>query len=658
MSVLDKTQSDLLDGEMDAYLNKSVTKKEKEEEELEEGEEVGDLVEVLEVSDFNKTKKEKEQDQKKEKEKDKDKKKEKEDEKKSRKTKKEKEKQKQKKKRSRYRKREKKKSTTSESSNSSTTISSEDSSSTISESRSTSRSESSSTETSSSSSSDKKRRSKVKERERRRKRKEREKRRRQKDKERKKREKQRRKEKNKKRKMKKKMKKKNKDKTKKKKQKQIGILATDYDFEFMDSEESEGPIVACDYPESTSGLIIKKDVYKQSFKKVKKEKDSNSENALIFIKPEPRNEKIEELYDKNEIANKEANFEVVDFLNEAPEILNSTFDQLVVKKDAQERSSDYETWFLLNYLNEWKGHSLDKLKNESKYSDIAKHYNRYVEDAFKNAKIYLAIGKAQFEFGTDHSNSGYFREGTIRFDQHGFKIHSTNIGEIMNKKFGKNISISTKQSNPRVILIDLIKEKKSITIKTNNLATKRTFLATFFLFTQMQKKKNLIGHNPKVEGAVINQENIKIMPPMLELTKDLKKLISGIGYISSRANLTNLLSKYTKAEGVNFLIAIKVPKLYPMEAGFLKIKPTKLFIGLGTKVIDTMDYSNSISVSKNPQIKRVFTITGTSGKSMFEIITQTDSEATLIIATINHFIKGFNQNKLVKRKSTFFKKKN
>eukprot|EP01155_Anaeramoeba_flamelloides_P023740 Anaeramoba_flamelloidesa808205_311.p1 GENE.a808205_311~~a808205_311.p1 ORF type:complete len:386 (-),score=109.96 a808205_311:63-1220(-) len=341
---------------------------------------------------------------------------------------------------------------------------------------------------------------------------------------------------------------------------------------------------------------------------------------------------------------KEKDFLLVDALNSKSEYLKNNFHDLYTKLKKSKSECEYELYFLINQINEWK-------KNKQKYTDrreksVTKKYKKQIDEGYSIVTKYLKMGKAHLNMRVDINNTGLYRECKLIIEKGFWRT------EILNFEPGKKMS----WSKPCKLYIERLQHriwKIEVSDKDNNKSTyefkadhkidRTTSILAFFFFLKYQDKKKRIGYNPTVQDIDFDHLDISVIPPDRSVNKKFLKLKPNIREINLKNDLSNEFDDFYAKGGCNYLVSVIVLKSYPLEAGYLKVRKNSLKIGLGGKrKVIQIPFKQDPKILKHPKEHRLFMINW--DNKQVSILSPSKHYTELIFRSILHFTAKWNES--------------
>ncbi|KAJ3426164.1 cardiomyopathy-associated protein [Anaeramoeba flamelloides] len=365
------------------------------------------------------------------------------------------------------------------------------------------------------------------------------------------------------------------------------------------------------------------------------------------------------------LAKGEHNYEILAYTSSNTEYFSRNLKEIfnIKKKSPNKYWYIYTVFFILNYLDEWKKQGNSNLLRGIRDKALGKKYEKFVQRAYSDAKDFAKNGKAIFKCFIGEPNSQTFRQGELKILKKGVVINLTNMkGHFYKKKLSESMTFSVHKTDPFVISYEILKPPKCFPIKFQSEFDKILATMTLIYFIKNRGDKKKIGHNPY--NGKPHSVTQRVLPPLEIPNRKFKKLISGTDYVNMKGNAKEILAKYYKQGGVNFLIAIINIKEYPLVSGYIKVRENEIKIGCKKTTLFSVPFAQKPILMKNPNDKKLFLIRwvqnamcGTSSEPAVSVMCKTVSERSLITKSIMYFIQNWQDKEKIKRNKKKSKKK-
>ncbi|KAJ6241658.1 hypothetical protein M0813_00362 [Anaeramoeba flamelloides] len=328
-------------------------------------------------------------------------------------------------------------------------------------------------------------------------------------------------------------------------------------------------------------------------------------------------------------------------------------------------------FYIINTLDKWRSNDPNFSKKFSRKHGYPNLY-KICTQAYKDA-INLGIrGSALFEVKISKNFSSKYSSGLLELSTKDLilTLNSENKKPIFKQKFKQyQIQISIEKNSLKEITVNhilLFNTTFSIRFYSQIDAILAIMtLGHFFKASNLPKKsKKRLGHNPIIvpkRDALQNMDYVQngndlvkiselIIPPLVAPNKKFLKKLNSIDRVNLKKNLEKILDEFYQNDGVNFLCAILTNQKYPLISSFIKIRKSKLMIGIEKKTAYKIPFSAKPKIEKNDNQKTIFSLEWTqkatcsaTTQPSIRIVCTRVSERSLITNSIEYFIKKWNE---------------
>ncbi|KAJ6240693.1 nnp-1 protein putative nuclear protein 1 nop52 [Anaeramoeba flamelloides] len=223
------------------------------------------------------------------------------------------------------------------------------------------------------------------------------------------------------------------------------------------------------------------------------------------------------------------------------------------------------------------------------------------------------------------------------------------------RSWSKKMVFAIHKINTKIISLEIFERNLFECFQFRSRYHKTVATFSMILFIISQGKRRTIGYNPKVKTIDAKHLSTKFIPlpivpneQFLDLYEDINKL--------KQSRISLIFPKFWYPHGVNFLVNVVVSRQYPIVSGYLKIRKDRLIVGIKGSNTINIHFRNQLQLSKNKDNIKIIKIFWHKMNFKFQktqekniIIAMSIVESNLIIKTINHFIKQWNELEIAKK---------
>ncbi|KAJ3440128.1 hypothetical protein M0812_16181 [Anaeramoeba flamelloides] len=340
---------------------------------------------------------------------------------------------------------------------------------------------------------------------------------------------------------------------------------------------------------------------------------------------------------------------------------NKNQKQTVYIKNPKRRSYMHLIFHILNTIHEWDNNDQKKSNRFSERCGFG-YLESICNQGYLEAVALGKNGKALFSTSFASKKSKHFSAGTLELNEKKLILSFNHIKTpVLSENYTqKTFQISlNKQDLCKICIKHLLSSNAEYVLDFENEAKAICALITLLYFfhvsftTGLNKKTKTkgIGYNPirREEKHILDLVDT-VMPPLKSPNEKFTKLLSNTDLENLTKGAKRVMEKYYAQGGVNFLITLVNKSEFPLTAGFLKIRPNYIKIGMKNTIFKKVPFSANPRMLKNRTNNALFrmdwaiksTCSTSATKPSVTIVCSSTTERSLITKAITYF---FNQYK-------------
>ncbi|KAJ3433592.1 hypothetical protein M0812_22554 [Anaeramoeba flamelloides] len=340
---------------------------------------------------------------------------------------------------------------------------------------------------------------------------------------------------------------------------------------------------------------------------------------------------------------------------------NKNQKKTVYIKNPKRRAYMHLIFHILNTIHEWDNNDQKKSNRFSEKCGFG-YLESICHQGYLEAVALGKNGKALFSTSLASKKSKHFSAGALELNEKKLILSFNHIKTpILSENYTqKTFQISVnKQDLCKICIKHLLSSNAEYVLDFENetkaicalIALLHFFHVSFTTGLNKKTKKKGIGYNPirREEKHILDLVDT-VMPPLKSPNEKFTKLLSNTDLENLTKGAKRVMKKYYAQGGVNFLITLVNKSEFPLTAGFLKIRPNYIKIGMKNSVFKKVPFSANPRMLKNRTNNALFrmdwlitsTCSSSPTKPSVTIVCSSTTERSLITKAITYF---FNQYK-------------